>query len=295
MYDIIESQIRKKEFTDFDQFSDTCLQKNKANSLSATLDLGLRATSIGQSFAIGYRCALQTLWPKLKQDEWAALCVSEALGNHPRQIKTTVNEQGLLLGHKSFVSMAEQAKQLIVIAKIGEEEGLPQLKAVLISQGLDEIETKVMPNIGMLPDISHGSIELNNAKGVILPGDGHTDFSRKFRYLEDIHLLMAFTSLILSKSIRCQLKPEITEKCLMLISAMLSQKLQASYFQHLHLSALFNEFENIVESFEAGIQSQQGEFYKEWKRDKKIFSIASKARIARTEKARVELKERLIC
>ncbi len=293
MYDTIENQIKKKEYTDFNQFSDACLQQNKTNSLLAALELGLRSTSIGQSFAIGYRCALQTLWPKLRQDEWAALCVSEAKGNHPRQIKTTVNEQGLLFGHKSFVSMAEQAKQLIVIAKIGEKEGLPQLKAVLVSQDLDEVVTQPMPSMGMLPDISHGSIELNNAKGIVLPGDGHVDFSRQFRYLEDIHLLMAFTSLILSKSIRHQLKPEITEKCLMLVSAILSQKLQGGYFQYLHLSALFNEFEKIAEDFEVGIESQIGSFYDSWKRDKKIFSIASKARIARTEKARAKLKENL--
>lgn len=289
MYHIIEEQLKQKEFLDFNQFSNAVLNLDKSNSLLATLELGLRATSIGQSFAIGYRCALQSLWPKLNQDEWAALCVSELQGNHPRQIKTTVNEQGVLHGHKSYVSMAEQAKQLIVIAKIGEQAERPLLKAVLVSQDLEEVITKPMANIGMLPDISHGSIELNDALGMILPGDGYIEFSKRFRYLEDIHVLMGFTSLILSKSLRFKLKPEITEKSLLLISAMLSQNLQDTYWHHLHMSALFSEFEKLVAEFEDNINNLPDNFIDHWRRDKKIFSIASKARLARAEKARSQI------
>ena len=289
MYRIIEKQLKQKEYLDFNQFSDVVLSQDKSNSLLATLELSLRATSIGQSFAIGYRCALQALWPSLKQGQWAALCVSEAQGNHPRQIKTTVNEQGVLAGHKSFVSMAEQAKQLIVIAKIAEHENHPQLKAVLVSQDLAEVLTQPMPNIGMLPDISHGSIELNDAQGTILPGDGYTEFSKRFRYLEDIHVLMGFTSLILSTSLRFKLKPEITEKSLMLISAILNQDLNDTYWHHLHISALFKEFEELVAEFEENIKDVPNGFSENWQRDKKIFSIASKARLARTEKARAAL------
>jgi hypothetical protein len=290
IFNDIERQLKLNEYTDFNQFSESVLALNKTNSLKATLELGLRATSIGQSFAAGYRCALQSLWPKLNSKEWAALCVSETQGNHPKKIITTVTEQGVLKGHKSFVSMAEQAEQLIIIAKSGETHDRPILKAVLVSQSQVGVEAKAMPNIGMLPDINHGSIELNNAEGIVLPGDGHADFSRRFRYLEDVHLLMAFVSLILSKSLRNNLDPEIVEKCLVLVTAIVNLDKQDSHWQHLHLSGLFREFEGLALNFEAAIEDVNGDFYQNWMRDKKIFSIASRARKERTKKAIVTLK-----
>ena len=290
MFKIIERQLKQNEYTDFIQFSNEVLQQNKSDSLQSTLELGLRATSLSQSFALAYRCALQVLLPSLDSTQWAALCVSEAQGNHPRHIKTTVDENGMVNGKKSFVSMAEQAKQLIVITNSGEANSRPLLKAVLVSQDSHEVLFIPMPSIGMLPDISHGSIELNNAKGIILPGDGHINFSKRFRYLEDIHVLTAFTSLVLSKSFRNNLAPELTEKCLVLISAVMSLKLEVTDWHHLHLAGLFQEFSELIREFDNNLHLLPEEFGISWKRDKKIFSIASKARLARTEKSRGNLK-----
>ena len=289
MFSIIDQQLKKSEYINFDEFSQAVLKQDKSDSLRAVLTVGMRTSSIGQSFALGYRCALQQLLPELDTSEWAALCVSEAQGNHPRQIQTTVDDQGIVCGKKSFVSMAEQAKQLIIIAKAGELDGRPLLKAVLVSQDNENVSFKPMPDIGMLPEVSHGSIELNHAQGVILSGDGHIDFSKRFRYIEDLHVLMAFTSLILSKSTRSQLEPRIIEKSILLISAILSQKPRDSYWQHLHISALFDEFEILVGLFEKEFKSLSKSFTESWCRDKKVFSIASKARLARTEKARAWL------
>ncbi|MEH6344941.1 MAG: hypothetical protein V7785_07650 [Bermanella sp.] len=291
MFSIIDQQLKQSEYINFNDFSQAVLKQDKSDSLKAVLTLGMRTSSIGQSFALGYRCALQLLLPELDSAQWAALCVSEAQGNHPRQIQTTVDDLGIVCGKKSFVSMAEQAKQLIIIAKAGEIDGRPLLKAVLVSQDNENVCFKPMPDIGMLPEVSHGTIELSHAQGMVLSGDGHVDFSKRFRYIEDLHVLMAFTSLILSKSTRSQLEPRIIEKSILLISAILSQKPQDSYWQHLHISALFGEFEILVGLFEKGFQSLSNNFTESWYRDKKVFLIASKARLARTEKARAWLAD----
>ncbi len=299
MYHLIDESIQQARFNDFLEFADAALKQDKTNSLEAVLKIALRATSIGQVFAVAYRSALQVLVPSLNNTQWAALCVTEPQGNHPKQLKTRVDSQGLLTGHKSFVTMAQQASQLIVIAKATDDEqiplsqnGRPVLKAVLLQQPAKGVLIKEMPEMNLVPDIRHGQIELDHAQGIILPGDGHDNYSKYFRYLEDIHVLMAFVSLILSTSIRHQLKPEINEKCLLLIASVLSQELKDAPWQHLFLAGAFDEFEKIVDSFEESFNRLPQEFVACWQRDKKLFTIAAKARLARTEKARIWLSER---
>ncbi len=299
MYHIIDESLQQEQFGDFSAFAEAALNQDKVKSLESTLSIALRATSIGQAFAVAYRCALQVLLPSLNQAQWAALCVSEPQGNHPKKLKTLVSPQGLITGYKSFVTMAQQASQLIVIAKATDNtqallsiEGRPILKAVLLKQPTTGIVIKEMPEMNLVPDIRHGQIELDNAQGIILPGDGHNDYSKYFRYLEDVHVLMAFVSLMLSTSVRHQLEPEINEKCLVLIASVLAQDLKDASWQHLFLAGAFSEFKEIVARFEGSFHNLPQSFVDGWQRDKKLFTLAAKARLARTEKARLWLLSR---
>ncbi len=291
MYRIIDAQLKQPQFASFTEFAQAALSQDKKNSLQAVLSVSLRANSIGQAFAVGYRCALQALLPELNPSQWAAMCVTEPQGNHPKQIQSQVTPDGFVSGEKSFVTMAELSRQLIVIAKSGEVQGeRPVLKAVLLQQPLTGISLQVMAAMNLVPDIGHGKITLENAQGIILPGDGHNDYSKRFRYLEDIHVLMGFVTLILSMSVRHQLHSAISEKCLMLISSLLAQELLDEPWQHLHMAAAFESFEKIVDEFEAGFDSVPEAFKSDWLRDRKLFSIANKAKMARSEKARVWLQ-----
>jgi len=71
----------------------------------------------------------------------------------------------------------------------------------------------------------------------------------------------------------------------------LTQELLDEPWQHLHIAAAFESFEKIVGDFEANFDSVPESFKSDWLRDKKLFSIANKAKLARTEKAQAWLQE----
>ncbi len=293
MYRIIQTQLKQPQFGCFTEFTQTALAQDKANSLHATLSVSLRATSIGQAFSIAYRCALQSLLPDLNPLQWAAMCVTEAKGNHPKQLETKVTADGVVVGHKSFVSMGELAQQLIVVAKTDDPQvshvNRPTLKAVLLQQAAKGIQMHAMKGMTLIPDVPHASMQLDGAKGVILPGDGHADYSKRFRYLEDVHVLISFLALILSTSVRNGLPTKISEQCILLTSALVSQELLDEPWQHLHLAEAFKNFEKIVDEFEQSFEQLPVAFKADWLRDKKLFTLANKARQARTIKARAWL------
>lgn len=274
----------------FQQFESFTLSQDKTKSIEAALSIGLRCSNLGQAFAAGYRCALQALQPDLKQDLWAAMCVTEASGNHPKHIQTTVNDQGEVTGKKSFITMATSAKQLIVIAKAGETERYPMLKAVLVEQfGQDGIHIEPMPSLGMIPDIQHGQLTLESVQGKVLLGDGHVDYSKRFRTIEDLHVLAAFSALVVSTAHRYGLSDHIVEKGLFLFNFLLNNDLSDHAIQHLNIHQAFEIFRSLTEDLMQQSDRLPEAFVRDWKRDEKLFKVASKARAVRRERAIAEL------
>lgn len=285
--DIIERSLAHKAFSDFSDLEKAVLSTNKVQSLFVALELALRAKTIGQAFSIGYRCALQSLLPDLEQNHWGAFCVTEKTGVHPKKLTTTVSKAGVLNGHKSFVSMADVAKELIVIART--EDSLnaerPVLKAVRVTLPHSGAEITMMPNMGMMPEVSHGVVELNNVQGQLLAGDGYMDFNKRFRSIEDAHLLMAFTGLILSKVLRHKLDNELIDDALVVVSALIAQDYSEGAFSVLHLNGINRSFLSLKSRFEKELDSISGEFKNDWSRDSKIFTLANKTRMLKRKKA----------
>ena len=285
--DIIRRSLDQDEFSDFSEFEQCVLASDKTQSLLVALELAMRTTTIGQAFAIGYRCALQNLLPDLIQDEWGAFCVTEKSGVHPKKLTTTVSESGVLNGHKSFVSMADVAKELIVIAKTEDsiKEERPVLKAVRVKLPLKGAEISMMPSMGMMPEIGHGTLQLNNVQGQMLVGDGYLNFNKRFRAIEDAHLIMAFTSLILSKSIRYKLNDELIDDALVIISAIMMQDYSDEAFSVLQLNGINRLLTSLNSRFENELEKISDDFKCDWVRDAKIFSLAGKARALKRERA----------
>lgn len=288
MYKIIDEGLKQPLYASFQQLEDSVFLADKTQSLPATLSLALNSNDISQAFVIGYRCALQALLPELNQRQWAAMCVSEKMGNHPKLLSTTVDGNGFINGLKSFITMADQAKQLIVIAKAGELADKPILKAVLLEQSNEGVSIEIMPPLPMVPDITHGQITFDNCQGQLLEGDGYTDYSKRFRTLEDTHVFMAFSALILRKCVDLKLDSQLSQECLLLISSLSSlqgfEKNNEPWL-NLTLAACFKHFESLCHAFEEALLSSGNDFYALWMRDKKLFTIASKARINRNKKA----------
>jgi hypothetical protein len=278
---LIPSNLSLNEFSSFSEFEKAVLAKDKTESLLSTLELGLRSANLSQAFSLGYRCALQRLCPELNQKEWAAFCVTEESGAHPKKLKTTVSAKGVLNGAKSFVSMADRAKQLLIIAVEGYAEDRPILKAVQVELPVIGLDLTVLPSMGMLPGVAHGKLVLNEVQGSILKGDGYLDFNKKFRSIEDAHLLMAFTSLILSKVVRCKLNDNLIDDCMVIITSLLNLEFDDKPFNVLQLSGLYKNFEFIQAKFEADLLAISLDFKDEWLRDSKVFRLAESIREAK--------------
>ena len=282
---IISTALQHNEFESFQELEDKLLSINTNSPLLVALELGLRATTIGQAFALGYRCALQELLPTLPQDQWAAFCVTEEAGVHPKKLTTTLSSDNLISGEKSFVSMADKATQLIVIAVAGRNGDRPLLKAVKVSMPVVGAQVDVMPSMGMMPEVGHGKLTLENVPCEVLEGDGYLDFNKKFRTIEDAHLLMAFTSLILSKSVRFGLDDSLIDECLVIISSLFSLSFEDAPINTLQLSGLYKLFEVLRDKFEIQLSEINAGFKSEWERDSKVFGLSKKTRLVKRNKA----------
>jgi hypothetical protein len=285
----INDALAKSEFKSYQEFEGYVLSAQYKSSLLTVLSTALRVTSIGQAFSVGYRGALQCLLPSLDSNKWAAFCVSEVSGAHPKNLTTKVSPTGVLTGSKSFVSMGDAAEQLIVIAVSGKNEDRPELKAVLVNLPSNKVKQILMPAMSVMPDVRHGGIELEGAVGEILPGDGHDDYNKRFRNIEDAHLLIAFTGLILSKTIRYKLNDEIIDACMLIISSLMKLDFDDSPWNIFQLFAAYEAASKVILIFESSFEALSKEFKLDWERDKKIFILTKKNRIAKREKALIEL------
>jgi hypothetical protein len=275
---IIDDGLAKDEFTSYQEFERDVLTPRYKLPMWSVLSTALRVTSIGQAFSVGYRGALQCLLPTLDASKWAAFCVSEASGASPKHLTTKVSAAGVLTGSKSFVSMADAAEQLIVVAVSGNNGDRPKLKAVLVNLPNNNVKQIIMPPMNMMPDVRHGGIQLEDAVGEILPGDGHDDYNKRFRTIEDTHLLTAFVALILSKTVRCKLNHEIIDNCILILSSLMKLDFDESPWNTFQLSAAYKMASNVISMFETEFSTLPETFRSDWQRDKKIFNISKNNR-----------------
>jgi acyl-CoA dehydrogenase len=286
---IIDDGLAKGEFTSYQEFEHDALTPRYKLPLSSVLSTALRVTSIGQAFSVGYRGALQCLLPRLDSSKWAAFCVSEASGASPKHLTSRVSATGVLTGSKSFVSMADAAEQLIVVAVSGINGDRPKLKAVLVNLPNNNVKQILMPPMNMMPDVRHGGIQLEGAVGEILPGDGHDDYNKRFRTIEDTYLLAAFVALILSKTVRYKLNDEIIDNCVLILSSLIKLDLEQSPWNTFQLSAAYKMALSVISMFETEFSILPEVFKSDWQRDKKIFNISKNNRNIKRTRALIEI------
>ncbi|NVK37044.1 MAG: hypothetical protein HWE18_03885 [Gammaproteobacteria bacterium] len=287
----IEDALQEPLFSNIEELGVHLLRNNQALDLNTAVELGLRCANLSQAFALAYRCALQTLLPSLDKTHWAAMCVTESQGNHPKQLQTYLDDNQQVFGHKSFVTMAGLAEQLILIVKQGDNPERPELKAMKVLTQQANVKVTKMPAMKMLQDVPHGTIELSGAVGEILEGDGHADFSKPFRTLEDAHVLVACSAMIMRQAKEAALPSDIMQKALGVIAIVKGMSAMTYPWQHLQLAEAFELFEALCNKFEEVLSACSQEFSQQWLLDKALFKIAGKARLARAEKAKQAIAE----
>ena len=270
----------------------------EAKSWLATLDRamlgGFVADRLAWAMAAGYQEALLALIPGLPSAIPAALCVTEAGGNHPRAIETRLEKANggwRLSGTKTFVTGAETARILLVAATTGTgEDGRPRLRLVRCPADSVGVTVTSLPALPFIPEITHGTLTLDRVAidpQWVLPGDGYVNHIKPFRTLEDMHVLSA----VMGHGARTALSSPLPKaKCSQLFGLMtalggLAGKDPLAPQAHIVLDGIWSQMVEWIESAEPFWDETNPEIRQRWTRDRPLLEVAQKARTRRVETA----------
>jgi acyl-CoA dehydrogenase len=254
---------------------------------------GAHADRLGFAFAAGYSEALRFLVPSL--DGITALCATEAEGNQPRAIKTrlTPTAHGFTLtGSKKWATVASQASSLLVVASVGEHDGRNQLKVVRVPASAPGVTLRSSA-APFIPEIEHAEVDLHDVPipaDAVLPGDGYTDYLKPFRTVEDLHVHAALVGYLLTVSRR--VSPALVEPLLALAASTrsLADADVKAPSTHLALAGLIELATRTVADVERAWSTHPDDEWTRWQRDRPLLQVATKARLARRDKARASLR-----
>lgn len=258
---------------------------------------GFRANCVGYAFMAGYQAALRTLVPTLPPDALCAICVTEAEGNHPRAIQTTLSPAGngyALRGAKSFVTGGTLADTLLVAARTGDRGDRPVIRLVRVEADAAGVSRTSMPPLRFVPEIDHASVQFDDAAvdgDALLPGDGYTDYVKPFRTMEDSHVSLAVTGYLLHRALDLETPPAIVEDALacLVTHARIATLDPASPATHLALAGARRQFEGFVPLLEAHWRRTDASSFALWQRDRALLEVAGSARTQRLARAREQL------
>ncbi|MDX1453106.1 MAG: acyl-CoA dehydrogenase family protein, partial [Oleiphilaceae bacterium] len=254
---------------------------------------GVTSQCVAFAFVAGYQSAIEQLFGE-KDQRLSSLCVTEAEGNHPRAIKSLLeqkHEYWLLSGSKQFVSGAEDAQRLFVACNTGcNASGNPRIKIVRIDLPHEGVCINALPELSFIPEVSHGKVVFENVKvtpDAVLEGDGYSDFVKPFRTAEDIHVLGAVLAFRLGLGLRQAWSPALLEEHLALLGC-LRQLAQLDYkapMTHLQLAGVRHQLSHLIASSDATFEAADPAAYVRWQRDRSLLKVAMTAHEKRTEKA----------
>ncbi len=242
---------------------------------------GVLADRVGFAFAAGYSAALQALVPGMTGI--AALCATEAGGNHPRAIQTTL-ANGELTGKKVWATVASLASSLLVVASTGSVDGKNRLRVVRVAAGAPGVTIRATA-APFVPEIPHAEVELDRvrvADADILPGDGYDDYLKPFRTVEDAHVHAALLGYLIGVARRHDQR-EVVERLLAVVLATRAAALAdpKSVATHVALAGVIA----LAADEAARVEWPAGPERDRWQRDRGLFQVAGKARAARRERA----------
>lgn len=254
----------------------------EGDSIQRAILGGAVTDRLGLAFIAGYSAAITVLDPTIT--ELGALCATEAGGGHPRAILTTLND-GVLNGTKGFVSGGRLAKQLLVVAKVGDVDGRPALKVARIRADAPGVEHADGLELDFIPEVPHGSVVFTNARvDAVLEGDGYERYLKPFRTIEDLHVFGAVLGCLVHNG-RSALARETVESLLAQLAAIVTLARQDArdIGTHIALAGVIASSRLLVDSLD--LKVFDAEFRTRFERDRKLLSIASKVREARRTKA----------
>ena len=244
---------------------------------------GARADRVAYAFAGGYQLALEAL---TGTPGATAFCVTEATGNHPRAIQTTL-VNGRVTGEKTWATLADRATHLLVVARDGSDDaGRPRLRVVRVPVDAPGV-TIAAAAAAFVPEITHATITLVDAPGEVLAGDGYADYVKPFRTVEDIHVHAALVGYLIGVARRHGFAQALVERLAMVALALeaLGAADAKSPATHLGLAGAIATTVALVGELEAAWAAAPDDEYARWQRDRAILAVAGKARAERRVRA----------
>ena len=256
---------------------------------------GFVADRVGWAFASGYQAALRALFPDAPADRICALCVTEADGNSPKAIKSSLKKAGggwTLNGSKRWTTLGPDGALFFVAARDEAASAeRPAIRLVKVPSGSPGLKIESMPAAKFVPEVPHARLQFENLKiseTEILPGDGYDQYVKPFRTVEDIHVQAALLSYLMREGQRLSWPQHWLERLSALLAAMgkLSDMPASHAETHIALAGAL--------AISAGLIGETEEFWRacatdpaapRWARDRELLKVAGSAREQRTKRA----------
>ncbi|MFD3509972.1 acyl-CoA dehydrogenase [Nocardia sp. NPDC058666] len=253
------------------------------NSIDRAAIAGFDSAGTGLAFLGGYQEALHALVPSLGPAELSSMCATEAAGARPSTMTTTVDDDGIVHGTKSFATLGTFADRFLVIARAGtSEDGRPVLRAVLVPAGPATSVTP-LPALPFAPEIPHATVTFDHACGEVLPGDGYADYLKPFRTVEDLHVVAAVLGQLVRVARLAQWPAEPVEQLLALFAAVRGVAAQdpASAGAHIALGGVFEQLTRVRQEIQPWWPQVDAHTRDRWERDAPLLGVAGKVRALR--------------
>jgi acyl-CoA dehydrogenase len=260
---------------------------------------GFAADRLAWAFCAGYQAALRALVPQLPADALASLCVTEAGGNHPRAIQTTLSPHPIvpgsfiLDGHKRWTTLGPDSALLLVTARA---DGAPPaaripLRLALVRHGAAGVSLRAMSEIRFIPEVAHAEVRFEHvlvAEQDLLEGDGYSRYVKPFRTIEDLHVHAAMLAYLLREARRLAWPRAWVERAFAALHALdaIARLDVSSPATHIALAGTLEIGAALVREadvcWEAAGDDPAGV---RWMRDRALLSVAGSARAKRLERA----------
>lgn len=258
---------------------------------------GLAADRVGWAFASGYQAALRALLPDLPQDTLAALCVTEAEGNRPRDIRTTIAPQadGTLRidGAKRWTTLGPAGTLLLIVGTLPVAPGAtrPVLRVARVPVPAPGLTLQAMPATRFVPEVPHAEVlmqDLRVGADALLPGDGYERYVKPFRTVEDLHVTLAVLAYLLREARTRRWPAAFTEELVaaLVVLAQLAGEDARAPSTHVALAGALHIAHRLYADAQP-LWSAAGDdpAARRWQRDAALFQVAGSARRQRAERA----------
>jgi len=273
------------------RYRETCRRGN--DPIARAIAGGFAGDRVGWAFASGYQAALHALFQAAPEDRICALCVTEAEGNSPKAIKSSLHKQSdfwLLNGAKRWTTLGPDGAVFFVAARDEAASGeRASIRIARVESTAPGLQIEKMPNTKFVPEVPHAQLQFKNlivGATELLPGDGYADYVKPFRTVEDIHVHAALLAYLVREARLLAWPEHWVERVIALLVVLdeLSKLKPSAPATHLALAGALALGGGLIAETEA-YWPAAAPATQRWRRDRELLKVAGAIRSQRTRRA----------